>query len=53
LICREQCVWLGQEMMLGSRGDMDDIARAFEKVYKHRDALARAHAEAPGAAVST
>jgi dTDP-4-amino-4,6-dideoxygalactose transaminase len=41
LICREQCVWLGQELFLGPRADMDDIADAFEKVYEHRDALAR------------
>ena len=42
-ICRE-CIWLGQELMLGPREDMDDIAAAFEKVYEHRGALARAHA---------
>ena len=45
LICREQCVWLGQELFLGPRQDMDDIASAFEKVYEHRDALARAKAD--------
>lgn len=39
LICREQCVWLEQSLFLGSRDDIDDIARAFEKVYEHRDAL--------------
>jgi dTDP-4-amino-4,6-dideoxygalactose transaminase len=46
LIC-EQCVWLGQSLMLGSRADIDDIVRAFEKVYEHRDALSAAtlHAE--------
>ena len=38
-ICREQCVWLEQSLFLGSRADMDDIARAFEKVYDNRDAL--------------
>ena len=42
LICREQCVWLGQELFLGTRDDMDDIARAFEKVHEHRAALSRA-----------
>jgi len=41
LICREQCIWLEQHLLLGPRDDMDDIARAFEKVYEHRDALAR------------
>jgi len=39
LICREQCVWLEQNMFLGRRADMDDIACAFEKVYENRDAL--------------
>ena len=39
LICREQCVWLEQSMFLGSRTDMDDIARAFEKVHDNREAL--------------
>jgi dTDP-4-amino-4,6-dideoxygalactose transaminase len=32
LLCREQAIWLEQNMFLGSRTDMDDIARAFEKV---------------------
>jgi len=39
LICREQCVWLEQSMFLGPRADMDDIARAFEKIYENRWAL--------------
>jgi len=39
LICREQAVWLGQNLLLGDTSDIDDIARAFEKVYEHRDAL--------------
>lgn len=39
LICREQCIWLEQSIFLGSRADMDDIARAFEKVYENRDTL--------------
>jgi len=42
LICREQGVWLGQHLLVGSRADTEDIARAFEKVYEHRDALNRA-----------
>jgi dTDP-4-amino-4,6-dideoxygalactose transaminase len=40
LICREQCIWLGQNLFLGARSDMDDIALAFEKVYEHRESLA-------------
>ena len=39
LICREQCVWLGQNFFLGNRADMDDIANAFEKIYESREAL--------------
>ncbi|MCU0250407.1 MAG: DegT/DnrJ/EryC1/StrS family aminotransferase [Vicinamibacterales bacterium] len=39
LICREQGVWLEQAMLLGRRADMDDIARAFEKVHANRAAL--------------
>ena len=40
LLCREQAVWLEQAMFLGPRADMDDIYRAFEKVYEQRAALA-------------
>jgi dTDP-4-amino-4,6-dideoxygalactose transaminase len=39
LICREQGVWLEQAMLLGRRADVDDIYRAFEKVYEQRLAL--------------
>ncbi len=39
LICREQGLWLDQTVLLGSRSDMDDIARAFEKVHEHRGKL--------------
>ena len=39
LLCREQTIWLDQSIFLGTRGDMDDIAHAFEKVYENRDAL--------------
>jgi dTDP-4-amino-4,6-dideoxygalactose transaminase len=39
LLCREQCVWLEQAMFLGSKSDMDDIARAFEKIFDHRKIL--------------
>ena len=40
LLCREQGLWLEQAIFLGSHEDMDDIYRAFEKVYEHRAALA-------------
>jgi dTDP-4-amino-4,6-dideoxygalactose transaminase len=39
LICREQCVWLEQNLFLGPRSDIDDIARAFEKIFENRKAL--------------
>jgi dTDP-4-amino-4,6-dideoxygalactose transaminase len=39
LICREQGLWLGQNLLLGPDEDVDDIVRAFEKVYAHRDEL--------------
>jgi hypothetical protein len=39
LICHEQGLWLEQSIFLGPLSDMDDIARAFEKVYKNHDAL--------------
>jgi dTDP-4-amino-4,6-dideoxygalactose transaminase len=40
LLCA-QSLWLEHAMLLGSRADIDDIARAFEKVYEHRAALNR------------
>jgi dTDP-4-amino-4,6-dideoxygalactose transaminase len=39
VICREQGLWLGQNLLLGSAEDVDDIARAFEKVHANRDEL--------------
>jgi dTDP-4-amino-4,6-dideoxygalactose transaminase len=42
LLC-EQCIWLEQSLFLGNRDDIDDIARAFEKIYEHRDTLNAAH----------
>ena len=39
LICREQCIWLEHGIFLGSRSDMDDVARAFEKIHENRDTL--------------
>jgi dTDP-4-amino-4,6-dideoxygalactose transaminase len=40
LLCREQALWLEQALLLGTRADLDDIARAFEKIHEHRVALA-------------
>lgn len=39
LICREQGLWIEQSILLGPRSDMDDIARAFEKVYGNQGLL--------------
>jgi perosamine synthetase len=39
LICREQGMWIEQSVLLGPKTDMDDIIRAFEKIYEHRQAL--------------
>jgi dTDP-4-amino-4,6-dideoxygalactose transaminase len=41
-VCRD-AIWLEQRLLLGTREDMDDIARAFEKIHASREALA-AHA---------
>lgn len=42
LVC-EQSIWLGQELLLGARDDIEDIARAFEKVYEYRESLMAAN----------
>jgi dTDP-4-amino-4,6-dideoxygalactose transaminase len=39
LLCREHSVWLGQNLFLGNRADMNSIADAFEKIYANREAL--------------
>jgi dTDP-4-amino-4,6-dideoxygalactose transaminase len=38
-ICAEQGAWFEQSLFLGKQSDMDDIARAFEKIYEQRPAL--------------
>jgi hypothetical protein len=35
----EQCVWLEQGFFLGTLAAMDDIARAFKKIFENRQAL--------------
>ena len=32
-------MWIYQSALLGTREDMDDIIRAFEKVYEQRSSL--------------
>jgi dTDP-4-amino-4,6-dideoxygalactose transaminase len=39
LLCREQAIWLRQSIFLGSRADMNHIARAFEKIHEQRNLL--------------
>ncbi|RRB06867.1 DegT/DnrJ/EryC1/StrS family aminotransferase [Larkinella rosea] len=38
-LCREEAVWFTQNMLLGSRSDMDEIANAIEKIYENADKL--------------
>jgi len=38
-ICAGEGGWLYQSVLLGSRADMDDVVRAFEKVYENRESL--------------
>lgn len=39
ILCHEEAVWLYQNMLLGPRSDMDDIAAAINKIYKNADEL--------------
>ena len=38
-LCNEEAVWFTQNMLLGTRSDMDDIANAIEKIFTHADKL--------------
>ena len=51
-ICSSQGAWLEQRLLLGTREDMDDVARAFEKVHRHRDRLSQRPAPGGTAACS-
>ena len=37
--CRQEAIWLNQNLLLGARTDAVDVARAFKKVYEHRKEL--------------
>lgn len=37
--CAAEGCWLYQSVLLGTKADMDDIVRGFEKVYEHRHEL--------------
>lgn len=39
VLCREQALWLGQNLLLGPDDDVDDIVTAFAKVHAHRHEL--------------
>ena len=40
-LCNEEAVWFTQNMLLGPRADMDDIAAAIEKVYANAEKLGK------------
>ncbi len=40
-ICAVEGAWLEQRLLLGEREDVEDIARAFEKVHAGRQALSK------------
>ncbi|HOB76467.1 MAG TPA: DegT/DnrJ/EryC1/StrS family aminotransferase [Phycisphaerae bacterium] len=40
-LCYEQGIFMVQQLLLGTRKDMDDIVAAFEKVYENRAELAK------------
>ncbi len=39
LICHSQGLWLEHSIFLGPQSDLDDVARAFEKVYENRHSI--------------
>ena len=36
-VCQNESLWFFQEMMLGPKTDMEDIARAIEKIQQYAD----------------
>jgi dTDP-4-amino-4,6-dideoxygalactose transaminase len=38
-LCREETLWFSQSLLLGERGDMDDVVAAIVKVRQHADEL--------------
>jgi hypothetical protein len=42
-ICSSEGAWFGQNLLLGSAADMNDIAAAIQKVYDHRSMLQETH----------
>jgi hypothetical protein len=39
ILCNEEAVWFTQNILLGSRSDMDYIIAAIEKIHKNAEAL--------------
>ncbi|MCL1822425.1 MAG: DegT/DnrJ/EryC1/StrS family aminotransferase [Prolixibacteraceae bacterium] len=39
LLCNEEAIWLDQNMLLAGKKDMDDIAKAIEKIWQNADKL--------------
>jgi hypothetical protein len=39
VICNEEGAWFGQNLLLGSRSDMDYIAAAINKIHKNAEAI--------------
>ena len=37
--CAEAAIWLRHDMLLGERGDMDDIVTTLEKIHRYSDEL--------------
>ncbi len=44
LLCDKEAVWLTQNMLLGPRTDMEEIAAAIERIYKNADQIKKATA---------
>jgi hypothetical protein len=38
-LCNEEAVWITQNMLLGPKSDMDDIATAIEKIHHNADKI--------------
>ena len=38
-LCNEEAVWISQNMLLGSKSDMDDIALAIEKIHDNAEKI--------------
>ncbi|MGV3509291.1 MAG: DegT/DnrJ/EryC1/StrS family aminotransferase [Sphingobacteriaceae bacterium] len=39
ILCTEEAVWLSQNLLLGTKSDMNDIASAMTKIYKNAEQL--------------